>query len=45
MTQNKTINEQIEELKKEIKVSGDSLTEFWDNSEDDRWDKLEVKGE
>ena len=25
-----------EELKKS---SGDSLTEFWDNPEDDRWDK------
>ena len=27
------------QLQKEIKVSGDSLTEFWDNPEDNRWDK------
>ena len=33
----------IEQLQKEIKVSGDSLTEFWDNPEDDRWDKEEEK--
>lgn len=32
-----------EKLKKEIKVSGDSLTEFWDNPEDDRWDREEEK--